>query len=82
MLSAPLSRYVLTESLFHLKFSSVNSLLNDKFSDWSKSIAFADDKINVTTSLEVVLGRVENIVRKGENAGYHNFFKKLLFQGR
>ena len=35
-----------------------------------------------------VLGRVENIVGKGENAGYQHFllflqcFQKLLFQGR
>ena len=28
---------------------SVNRLQDDKFLDWSKSKAFADDKINVTT---------------------------------
>ena len=38
---------------------------------------FADDKIYVTESLKFVLGRVENIVGKGENAGYQHF---LLFQ--
>ena len=31
---------------------------------------FADDKTNVTQKLIFVLGRVENIVGKGENAGY------------
>ena len=28
-----------------------------------------------------VFDRVENIVGNGENAGYHNVFKKLLSQG-
>ena len=35
-----------------------------------------DDKINATQKLNFVLGRVENIVGKGENAGYQLF---LLF---
>ena len=43
-------------------------LPNDKILDWSKLIAFADDKINVTEKVDFVLGRVENIVG-GENAG-------------
>ena len=25
--------------------------------------------------------RIENIVEKGENAGYHNFFQKFSFSG-
>ena len=37
---------------------------------------FAEDKINVTEQLKLVLGRTENIVGKGENAGYQHF---LLF---
>ena len=37
---------------------------------------FADSKTNVTQKLNFVLGRVENIVGKGENAGYQHF---LLF---
>ena len=41
----------------------------------SKLKAFAH-KINVTLTIKFVLGRAENIVGKGENAGYHNF---LLF---
>ena len=53
-----------------------NSLPNDKIFDWSKFIAFADDKINVTEKLKFVLKMVENIVGKGENAGYQHF---LLF---
>ena len=38
--------------------------------------AFADDKIDVNEKLKFVLLRVENIVGKGENAGYQHF---LLF---
>ena len=38
--------------------------------------AFADNKVNETEKLKFVLGRVENIVGKGENAGYQHF---LLF---
>ena len=34
---------------------------------------FADDKINVSEKLKFVLERVENIVGKGENAGYQHF---------
>ena len=30
-------------------------------------------KINVTENLKIVLGRVENIIGKGENAGYQHF---------
>ena len=51
---------------------SLNSLPNDKILDWSKLIAFADNKTNVTEKLKFVLGRVENIVGKGENAGYQH----------
>ena len=46
-----------------------------KFLDWSKLKAFADDKTNMTEKLKFVLERVENIVGKGENAGYQCFQK-------
>ena len=60
----------------------INSLPNDKFLDWSKLKAFADDKINVIENLKFVLGWVENIVGKGENAGFsHDVFKRFLCQG-
>ena len=46
-------------------------------------------KINVTEKLKFVLGKMENIVGKGENAGNqhfllfpHNGFETPLFQGR
>ena len=52
------------------------SLTNNKILDLSKLKAFVDDKINVTEHLKFVLGRVEDIVGKEENAGYQYF---LLF---
>ena len=54
----------------------VNFLPNDKTLDWSNLKAFADDNLNMTQKLNFVVGRVENIVGKGENAGYQHF---LLF---
>ena len=66
----------------------VNSLTNNKFSDWFKLKAFADDKISVAEKLKILLGRVENIVGKGKIAGYQHFllfqhvFKRFLSQGR
>ena len=44
--------------------------------DWSKLKEFADDKINLVEKLKPVLGWVENIVGKSENAGLQHF---LLF---
>ena len=54
----------------------LNSLPNDNLVDLFKLKAFADDKINVSEQLKLLLGRVENIVGKGGNAGYQHF---LLF---
>ena len=53
-----------------------NSLPNDKILHWTKLKAFADDKMNLNKKSKLVLGRVENIVGKGENADYQHF---LLF---
>ena len=59
----------------------LNPLPDDKMLEWSKLKACADDKLNLAVKLKFVLGMVENIVGKGENAGYfsHNFFKRFLF---
>ena len=68
-------------------FPPVNSLPDDKTCDWSKLKAFADNKINVAEKLKFVLGRLENIVGKGENAGYQHFllclecFQKVSYTG-
>ena len=61
--------------------------LNDNILGLSKSKASADDKVKVTETLKFDLGRVENIVGKGENAGYQHFvlfpqcFLKASFSG-
>ena len=51
--------------------------------------AFADDKMKLAKMKNFVFGRVENIVGRGENAGYQYFFlfptmffKKLFTRGR
>ena len=79
-----------TYSHFDVQFYStrnerlLNSLPNDKILDQCKFKAFADDTINVTKN---VMRRVENIARKGENAGYQHFllfsqcFQKATFPG-
>ena len=55
---------------------SFNSEPKDKISDLSQFKVFADDKIRVTKKLKFVVGRLENIVGKRENAERQHF---LLF---
>ena len=65
----------------------INPLPNDKIFCLSKLKAFADDKINETQKLRYILEWIENIVGKGENAGYQHFllfpqcFQKSSFSG-
>ena len=67
----------------------INSLPNDKILDVIKLKALADDKINVAQDLVMIslFDRLENIVGKGENAGYQHFplfpqcFQKASFLG-
>ena len=63
----------------------LSPLPNEKFLDWSKLKAFADDEIKVLKMMNFVLNRVENIVGKGENARIfslsHNVFKGLFTHG-
>ena len=65
-----------------------NSLSTDKILERTKSIAFADDKINVARLMTPVLRKVENIEGKGKNTGYQHFFlipnnvfRSLIFYG-
>ena len=60
----------------------LNSLPNDKILEWSKLKAFEDGKMNETEKLKFILGREENIVGKGENAGYQHFllFPQMFFK--
>ena len=85
---AGFQHFLLFPQCFHKASSmgSFHSLPSDKILDRLKLKAFTDDKINVTKKkLTFVLGRVENIVGKGENAGYQHFllfpqcFQKLSF---
>ena len=41
---------------------------------WSKLKAFADNKKNSIENLKIILGRIESLVEKGDNAGYQHFF--------
>ena len=50
-----------------------NPLPNGKILDRFKLKAFADDKINVAEMMISLSDMVENIVGKGENAGYQHF---------
>ena len=49
------------------------SLLNVKVLDYTKLKPFAVDNIDVNQYLKFDVGNVENIVVKGENAGYQRF---------
>ena len=58
----------------------LNSLPNDRILDWSKLKAFTDNKIKVLKMMIFVFDKVENIVGKGENAGYQRaFYPRLLY---
>ena len=58
------------------KRHAFKALPNNKILDQSKFKEFVDERIDETEKLKFVLGRIENIVGKGENAGYQHF---LLF---
>ena len=69
------------KGLVILCFSGKDLTPNDKFPDLSELKAFTDDKLNAIKNLKFALGMVENIVRKGENAGYqHSLLLPQCFQ--
>ena len=59
----------------------------DKCLEWFKLKAIADNNIKVAEKMKNILGRVENTVGKGKNAGYQHFllflqcFQKASFLG-
>ena len=63
-------------SICEIAYCFVIWLPNDKILARSKLKAFADDKTDVVKMMISLLDRVENMVEKGENAGYQHF---LLF---
>ena len=62
-----------------LVWERVNSLSHDQLYVQSKMKAFRDDIINGSEKLKIALGRIENIVKKGENAGYQHFLLFSMF---
>ena len=72
--SCKIYEYMVTEQGSGKK--KFNSLPNDKFLDWSKLKALADDKINVAEKLKFVLGRIE---RKPEFSHFSTMFSKGFF---
>ena len=77
----------ITQSLTSHLSELIKPFPNNKILDRSKLKALADDKIKVLKMIIFVLDRVENIVGKGENAGYKHFllfpqcFQKVYFLG-
>ena len=53
------------------KYCFINTLPDDKNLAKDKLEIFADDNFNVAQKVNFFFGREENIVGKGENAGYH-----------
>ena len=72
--------YILTTLLPPQNNLIINPLPNTKNFDLFKLKALADSRINVTEKLKFDLERVENIVGKGENAGYPHFLLFSCFQ--
>ena len=75
---------ILTRLEYH---HQVNSLPNNKFLDWSKLKALAEDKFDLTKNMKSVFQRLKNILGKRENAGYQHFlpfpqcFQRPSFSG-
>ena len=66
-------------SLKFVVWESVNSFPNDTILDWTKLEAFADGTLNFAKMMISFSNRVENIVSKGENAGFPQCFQKIFF---
>ena len=57
-----------------------DSLLNNTILDWSKLKGFADDNLNVSKTMIILICRVENIVSIGENGNQHFLLFPQCFQ--
>ena len=51
-----------------------NSLPDNKILHWTKLKVFAVDKLHVSRIFGFAIDMVDNIMRKGENAGYGRVF--------
>ena len=63
-----------------LWFQQLNFFPDNKILGLPKLKAFADNKLNVTQNIKGVFYRLENIVGKEENAGYHFLLFPQCFQ--
>ena len=64
-----------------ITYYRLNSIPNNKILAWSKSKAFADDKLDVVKLIAFLFDHLENTVGKGENAGYQCSFLGSLKVG-
>ena len=83
------SKYAYNKKTISTFDDPINSLPNDKFVDWSKLKAFADDKINVSEKLKFVVGWVEKHCGKRRKCWLPAFYpfptmflKDFFFKGR
>ena len=80
-------RWFLVKSSFKFCTFLLTLFPNNQILDVTKLKAIAENKINVAPMMISVFGRVENIVGKGEYAGYQHFllfpqcFQKASFLG-
>ena len=81
--------FFISPNVFYLFIDNlhINSLPNNKILNVTRLKAFADDKFSVAKVMISLFDKIQNIVRKGENAGYqhfllsHNVYNRLLLQG-
>ena len=57
----------------------LNPLPNDRILNWPKFKAFGDNKMKLAMMIIFVFDRIENILGKGENAGYQHFLLLAQF---
>ena len=60
----------MSHALAKRRGGGLNSLLNNTILDQTKLKAFAGNNFNVILMVQFFIDRTENIVGKGENAGY------------
>ena len=65
-------RLVFSLHIFTSLFA-IKPLPKDNFFEWIKLKALAEDNLDITEIVIYVFNRVENILGKGENAGYQHF---------
>ena len=56
--------HAFNRTILRLMFNLLIFIPNDKFLGWSKLKEFADENVYVTEKSEIVLARLENVVKK------------------